>query len=152
MNSSRELDVETVLEALQALNDGIAIYGPDDRQLFVNEIAYRRFRTYYQAMADGMTHMEALAAQFRQALPDASETEIAEAAQGHFVYFQNGETYLTKTEDGRSVLATFRQMCAAGKPVSRSTSPISASARRNSRRPGRPLKQRAIRSLPSLPT
>ncbi len=110
MNSSRELDVETVLEALQALNDGIAIYGPDDRQLFVNEIAYRRFRTYYQAMADGMTHMEALAAQFRQALPDASEKEIAEAAQGHFVYFQNGETYMTKTEDGRSVLATFRQM------------------------------------------
>ncbi len=59
---SKELDVETVLEALQALNDGIAIYGPDDRQLFVNEVAYNRFRTYYQGMADGLTHMEALRA------------------------------------------------------------------------------------------
>jgi hypothetical protein len=49
MAGPNELDVETVLEALQALNDGIAIYGPDDRQLFVNEVAYRRFRTTTRA-------------------------------------------------------------------------------------------------------
>ena len=36
MLRSAELDVSTVLEALAALNDGIAIYGPDDRQFFVN--------------------------------------------------------------------------------------------------------------------
>ena len=66
-----------MLEALQALNDGIAIYGPDDRQLFVNDVAYRRFRTYYQGMADGMTHIEALTAQFRAALPNATEAEIS---------------------------------------------------------------------------
>ena len=110
MKPSQELDVETVLEALQALNDGIAIYGPDDRQLFVNDVAYSRFSTYYQAMADGMTHTEALEAQFRRAMPGASDAEIAEAARDHFVYFQNGETYMTRTENGRTVLATFRQM------------------------------------------
>jgi signal transduction histidine kinase/CheY-like chemotaxis protein len=110
MAGSRDLDVETVLEALEALNDGIAIYGPDDRQLFVNAVAYKRFRTYYQGMADGMTHMEALGAQLASALPDASHAEIAEAAQTYFAYFQSGETYLTHTEDGRAVLATFRQM------------------------------------------
>jgi signal transduction histidine kinase/CheY-like chemotaxis protein len=110
MAGQNDLDVETVLEALEALNDGIAIYGPDDRQLYVNEVAYRRFRTYYQGMADGMTHVEALAAQFRQALPGASDAEIAEVAQNHFAKFQSGETYMTRTEDGRTVLATFRQM------------------------------------------
>ncbi len=110
MRSSKELDVETVLEALQALNDGIAIYGPDDRQLFVNDVAYNRFSTYYQGMTDGMTHTEALRAQFRKALPEASDAEIDAAAHDHFVYFQNGETYMTRTEDGRTVLATFRQM------------------------------------------
>jgi signal transduction histidine kinase/CheY-like chemotaxis protein len=110
LSSPNELDVETVLEALQALNDGIAIYGPDDRQLFVNDVAYRRFRAYYQGMADGLTHLEALAAQFRQALPDATEAEISEAVQAHFGYFQTGETYMTRTEDNRTVLATFRQM------------------------------------------
>jgi signal transduction histidine kinase/ActR/RegA family two-component response regulator len=110
MRPSKELDVETVLEALQALNDGIAIYGPDDRQLFVNDVAFRRFSTYYQGMADGLTHTEALRAQFRKALPDANDAEIEAAAGDHFVYFQNGETYMTRTEDGRTVLATFRQM------------------------------------------
>ncbi len=110
MEPSKELDVATVLEALQALNDGIAIYGPDDRQLFVNDVAYRRFQIYYQGMADGMTHMEALSAQLRHALPDASEKDIAEAAQEHFAYFQTGETYMSRTEDGRTVMATFRQM------------------------------------------
>ena len=77
MKPSKELDVETVLEALQALNDGIAIYGPDDRQLFVNEVAYNRFSTYYQGMADGLTHTEALMAQFRKALPEAPATALA---------------------------------------------------------------------------
>jgi signal transduction histidine kinase/CheY-like chemotaxis protein len=110
MAGPNELDVETVLEALQALNDGIAIYGPDDRQLFVNEVAYRRFRTYYQGMADGLTHLEALTAQFKQSLPDASDAEIHEMALGHYDKFKSGETYMTKTEDGRTVLATFRQM------------------------------------------
>jgi signal transduction histidine kinase/CheY-like chemotaxis protein len=105
-----ELDVETVLEALQALNDGIAIYGPDDRQLFVNDVAYRRFRTYYQGMADGLTHLEALTAQFKQSLPGASDVQIKEMAQEHYAKFHTGETYMTKTEDGRIVLATFRQM------------------------------------------
>jgi signal transduction histidine kinase/ActR/RegA family two-component response regulator len=110
MASSNELNVETVLEALQALNDGIAIYGPDDRQLFVNDVAYRRFRTYYQGMADGMTHVEALKAQFRQALPDLSDAELTAAADEHFAKFKSGETYQTRTEDGRTVLATFRKM------------------------------------------
>ena len=88
MRPSKELDVETVLEALQALNDGIAIYGPDDRQLFVNDVAYKRFSTYYQGMSDGLTHTEALRAQFRKALPDANDAEIDAAAHDHFVYFQ----------------------------------------------------------------
>ncbi len=110
MAGPNELDVETVLEALQALNDGIAIYGPDDRQLFVNEVAYRRFRTYYQSMADGLTHLEALTAQFKQALPDATDAQIHEMAQGHYAKFHTDETYMTKTEDDRTVLATFRQM------------------------------------------
>ena len=110
MSTSKNLDVSTVLEALEALNDGIAIYGPDDRQLFVNDVAFRRFRTYYQGMSDGMTHLEALTAQLRGALPDATDAELAESAQTYFAYFQSGDTYMTQTEDGRTVLATFRQM------------------------------------------
>ncbi len=110
MPTIQDLDVETVLEALEALNDGIAIYGPDDRQLFVNAVAYRRFRTYYQGMADGMSHREALAAQLRTALPGASDMAIADAADSYFAYFQSGETYMTQSEDNRTVMATFRQM------------------------------------------
>jgi signal transduction histidine kinase/CheY-like chemotaxis protein len=110
MAESSELDVETVLEALQALNDGIAIYGPDDRQLFVNDVAYRRFRTYYQSMADGLTHLEALRAANRAGMPQATDAEVDAMANDHFRKFKSGETYMTRTEDGRLVLATFRQM------------------------------------------
>ncbi|MBC8020263.1 MAG: response regulator [Methyloceanibacter sp.] len=110
MTASNDLDVETVLEALQALNDGIAIYGPDDRQLFVNDTAYRRFRTYYQGMADGLSHIDALRAANRHAMPDATEAEIDAGAEKHFGYFQTGATYMARTEDDRMVLATFRQM------------------------------------------
>jgi len=110
VDASKDLDIETMLEALDALNDGIAIYGPDDRQLFVNGVAYRRFRTYYQGMADGLSHLDALRAANRQGMPTASDDEIEAMAQDHFGKFKSGETYMTRTEDGRIVLATFRQM------------------------------------------
>jgi signal transduction histidine kinase/CheY-like chemotaxis protein len=110
MAASSELDVETVLEALEALNDGIAIYGPDDRQLYVNDVAYRRFRTYYQGMADGLSHLDALRAANRRGMPNATEAEVEAMAHDLYAKFVNGETYMTRTEDGRSVLATFRQM------------------------------------------
>jgi hypothetical protein len=128
MAGPNELDVATVLEALQALNDGIAIYGPDDRQLFVNEVAYRRFRTYYQGMADGLTHLEALTAQFKQSLPDATAAEINELAQAHYGKFNTGE------------------------PASRSTSPTCAGASASLKRRRRPPKRPATPSRPSSPT
>jgi signal transduction histidine kinase/ActR/RegA family two-component response regulator len=108
--STGDLDVETVLEALQALNDGIAIYGPDDRQLFVNDVAYKRFRTYYQGMADGLSHLDALRAANRAGIPGASEEDIEAMAAQLYDNFKTGRTYMTRTEDGKTVLATFRQM------------------------------------------
>ncbi len=63
-----------------ALNDSIAIYGPGNRQLFVNDVAYRRFKTYYQGMADGQSHKEALLAANRQGMPNATDAEVHEAA------------------------------------------------------------------------
>jgi hypothetical protein len=110
MGASSELDVATVLEALQALNDGIAIYGPDDRQLFVSDVAYRRFKTYYQGMADGLTHREALAQAFRQSTPQATDAEVEAFADAFLAKFRANETYMTRTEDGRTVLATYRPM------------------------------------------
>ena len=110
MTGRDELDVDTVLEALQALNDGIAIYGPDDRQLFVNDVAYNRFKTYYQGMADGLSHQDALLAANRKGMPDATEEQVAAMAEEHFGHFRTGQTYMTRTEQGRMVLATFRQM------------------------------------------
>jgi signal transduction histidine kinase/CheY-like chemotaxis protein len=110
MDAHSDLDVETVLEALEALNDGIAIYGPDERQLFVSNVAYRRFRTYYQGMADGLSHLDALRAANRSGMPNATDEEVEAAANKLYSHFRTGETYMTRTEDGRTVLASFRQM------------------------------------------
>src|SRR5262249_10143059 len=107
MPGQTELAVEPGLEPLKRRNAAIAICGPDPRHLSVNEAACRRFRTYYQGMADGLTHLEALTAQFKLSLPDVTDAQIKEMAQEHYAKFHTGETYMTKTEDDRTVLATF---------------------------------------------
>jgi signal transduction histidine kinase/ActR/RegA family two-component response regulator len=115
MDSPVQLDVETVLEALEALNDGIAIYGPDDRQLYVNEVGMQRFGKMYDDLASGMDHLEALAAAVKRSRPDATPEQTAAVVDSLYRKYRNNETYATTSQDGRHVLATYRQMSSGRK-------------------------------------
>ena len=110
MGDTLQLDVDTVLEALEALNDGIAIYGGDGRPLFVNQVAMERFGKFYTDLINGVPQPKAIASAMRRATPDIDEDVLTSRAEGIHTKFLQNETYPTTTEDGRYVLATFRPM------------------------------------------
>jgi signal transduction histidine kinase/ActR/RegA family two-component response regulator len=110
MAASNELDIETMLEALNALNDGIAIYGPDDRQIYANSVAMTRFGKMYEDMTSGMDHREALVCAIKRSRPAAGEPEVQASADDLYTKYRNNEGYPTVSQDGRHVLATYRPM------------------------------------------
>ncbi len=62
MIDSQHLDLETVLEAIEALGDGIAIYDENARPLYANAVTLKRFAKMYADMEAGMSYREALEA------------------------------------------------------------------------------------------
>ena len=104
------LDMETLVEALDALGDGIAIYDSNANPIFMNEVTRRRFGRMYADMAAGMTYRESIRGTVQRLMPDAPAAEI-ERVTTHFENkFHNGETYASVTDDGRQVMITFRPM------------------------------------------
>ena len=72
MNIDQHLDLDTVLEAIEALGDGIAIYDANARPLYANAVTLKRFGRMYADMDAGMNYRQALEAVVRRAVPDAS--------------------------------------------------------------------------------
>ena len=110
MTSLADLDFDTVLEAIEALNDGIAIYGPDQRPIYTNAMTRRRF-AYMQTMMDaGADYRDALEATVRRAMPEGPNDKIEAVVKSLFEKFETGETYSVRSDDGRLVQVTFRNM------------------------------------------
>ncbi len=63
------LDMETVIEAIESLGDGIAIYDANDVPIFTNEVTRRRFGSVYADVSKGMTYRESTEAAVRRAMP-----------------------------------------------------------------------------------
>ncbi len=110
MTAEADLDMETLVEALEALGDGIAIYDQNDTPIFTNSITRRRFASIYADVAKGMSYRESTEAAVRRAAQGAPEAKIQELTD-YFVHcFRNGETYAVEADDGRYVQITFRNM------------------------------------------
>jgi len=102
--------METLVEALDALGDGIAIYDSNANPIFMNDVTRRRFGRMYAEMAAGKTYRQSIEGTVRRLMPDAPPEEI-ERLTTHFENkFHNGETYASVTDDGRQVMITFRPM------------------------------------------
>jgi signal transduction histidine kinase/CheY-like chemotaxis protein len=110
MTSPANLDIRTLLEGIEALNDGIAIYGPDHRPLYTNAVTRRRFAGMQSDMDAGMSYRDAQRAAIRRAMPDAPDARINAIADSMFEKFESGETYTVRSDDGRLVQITFRSM------------------------------------------
>ena len=68
--------METLVEALDALGDGIAIYDNNANPLFTNEVTRRRFARMYADMDAGMTYRQAIEATVKRLMPDATPAEV----------------------------------------------------------------------------
>jgi signal transduction histidine kinase/ActR/RegA family two-component response regulator len=110
MTSIANLDIDTMLEAIEALNDGIAIYGPDEYPIYTNTATRRRFGSVYADMDAGLSYRDALAKSVRHHLPNASAETVEAITARIFHSFHSGETYTAFSDDGRTVQVTFRNM------------------------------------------
>ncbi len=110
MNKPEDLDIETLLEALEVLSDGVAIYGPDRKPLYSNASTLCRFRRISEDMQAGMAYHEAVREQVRRAMPGASDAAIDTVAGQYVAKFENNDSYITTSDDGRDVVVTFREM------------------------------------------
>ena len=104
------LDMETLVEALDALGDGIAIYDSNANPIFTNEATRRRFARMYADMDAGMNYRQAIEATVKRLMPDAPAEEVARLTAHFEGKFHSGETYASVTDDGRQVMITFRPM------------------------------------------
>lgn len=111
MSDAPKLDVQTLVQALDVLNDGIAIYDGDERPILLNSTTQRRFGSIYDEMkAESISYREAIARRIRRGQPDASEADIQRWTDKFHAYFHTGETYVNQADDGRLVKITFREM------------------------------------------
>jgi signal transduction histidine kinase/ActR/RegA family two-component response regulator len=110
MTDRNDLDVATLLEALEALNDGIGIYGPDEKHLFINKAAEERFGQFYRDLDTGMGHRGATVEAIKRLRPDLTLEQIDPYADSLHAKYESGETYGSQTENGRQVLITYRKM------------------------------------------
>ncbi len=110
MPGKDKLDVQTLIEALEVLNDGFAIY-EGERPLLLNRTTERRFGALYREMREeGISYREAIRRRIQRGRPDASEEQLDEWADRFHGYFHSGETYTNLADDGRMVKITFREM------------------------------------------
>ncbi|MBC8020262.1 MAG: response regulator, partial [Methyloceanibacter sp.] len=109
--TSDALDMETVVEAIEALSDGIAIYDANDVPIFTNEVTRRRFGSIYADVSRGMNYRESTEAAVRRAMPPGAPEEDVQKTTNFFVdAYRSGATYVIQTDDKRWVQVTFRQM------------------------------------------
>src|ERR1041384_3132941 len=98
------LDMDTVVEALEALGDGIAIYNQNDIPIFTNAVTRRRFATVYEDVAKGMTYRQSTEAAVRRGMPPgAPESEVQKFTDYFVNAYHKGESYVIQTDDQRWV-------------------------------------------------
>jgi signal transduction histidine kinase/ActR/RegA family two-component response regulator len=110
MSSANDLDIDTLLEAIEALNDGIAIYGADARPIYSNSVSRRRFARHDSDMAAGLSYREAVHSAVKRAMPHLPVEQAEALAEQMYQNFHTGQTYSVHTEDGRLVQITVRDM------------------------------------------
>ena len=101
------VNFEDIVEAVEALSDGVTIYDADNKPLFINQAHQRRFPTMCDGLANGMTVREAFTAAAARHMSQASKEEIADVGNLLYQRFLNGQSLLSRAEDGTVVRTTY---------------------------------------------
>jgi signal transduction histidine kinase/ActR/RegA family two-component response regulator len=110
MSKDDASEAQMLREALDAFEDGVAIYGPNGEHLYSSRSARRRYAIFYEALDSGMSHWEAVAHAVRKRHPDLPDAKVRAYVSSCQEKYASGETYNLETDDGRTVQVTYRPM------------------------------------------
>jgi signal transduction histidine kinase/CheY-like chemotaxis protein len=101
------VNFDDIVEAVESLSDGVTIYDADHKPLFINQAHQRRFPTMCDGLANGMTVREAFTAAAAKHMTRATKEEIEQVGDLLFQRFLNGQSILSRGEDGTVVRTTY---------------------------------------------
>ncbi|MEC9347437.1 MAG: ATP-binding protein [Pseudomonadota bacterium] len=102
--------VPVLLEALDRLPDGFALYDRNFRPILANAKTMERFATAFETLEAGGTFLDANIAGVRRLCPHYSEEKVREVALAICETLQTGKPIALKTENGRIVQTTYGKM------------------------------------------
>ncbi len=107
-----KLDINPVfLEAIECLPGGISVFDPKDGPILYNEVSRQRFPHLYEAFEKGaQSYEEAVRYTVKAQMPDCTEEEIEQLVHQYNRMAETGQTYETRTDEGRIVQVTYRKM------------------------------------------
>jgi signal transduction histidine kinase/ActR/RegA family two-component response regulator len=107
-----KIDINPVfLEAIECLPGGISVFDPKDGPILFNEVSRQRFPHLYEAFDKGAkSYEEALRYTLRATMPDGTEEEVEQLVHEYSRMAETGQTYETRTDEGRIVQVTYRKM------------------------------------------
>lgn len=81
MLKAADLDLDTLLEAIDRLETVFALYDKDHRLIFANESARQGWPDLYEGLADGLSQYEATRNEISRQFPDHPAEKIEEYTQ-----------------------------------------------------------------------
>jgi signal transduction histidine kinase/FixJ family two-component response regulator len=107
-----KLDIDPIfLEAIEKLPDGLSVLDKDGKPILYNEVSTRRFPHLYEAFAQGaQSYTEAVRHSVGKLAPDLTDVEREQHVERIVRQAETGETYESRTPDGRIVQITYRPM------------------------------------------
>jgi len=101
MASARELDLETLLEAIDKLDSLFAIYDNDFNLLFANRATHAAWPDMYKALGEGCSRYEAMEKEIIRQFPDRTAEEITKFTQYAVEKASSGERGESRAQNGR---------------------------------------------------
>ncbi len=99
-----------MLDAMERLQDGFAIFGPDFEPLYANKTSFERFGITYRELFAGRTMLDALRITVAETRPGMSAEAIESTAQDIHRAFSTGTPIDLITEDGRIAQVTYEKI------------------------------------------
>lgn len=103
MPSRKTLTLELLLEAIDRLQSGFAVYDGEFELLYVNRAARQQWPVMYEQLEAGVTRKEAMRQQILAQYPDAPEAKIDEFTEYAYAAMSSGEAREITTLDNKSV-------------------------------------------------
>jgi len=108
---ARADDIEALFsEAIEALDDGFAVYDSEFRVLYANDQARKDFKDWYEVIEAGGTFKDGMLASLRSITKYSEEDDLDELAEVAVNMLLDGEPLKTAMPDGRTLLITHRPM------------------------------------------